>query len=539
MDLRKALAVLSRSSPFAVTTSGEIVDPKLRALKQYLYVATDVENAFKEKLGEIKPGEIVFLCGSSGDGKSEILTRYQQEYSEKVTFHLDATHSFEPDRTAIDTLNDVFEKQQINRRPLVVGINIGMLANYEREGSENHKEIKQAIQAFIADSVTESGGCTFIDFEAFPKFSIEDNGRIMAPFFSALLDRVVIDDQRNGFREYFNSELGKAGASLDTKKIVANYLLLRDRGVQKVIIELLLNARIRQDQFVTARMLLDFIYCILTGPKYLFDNLFDGGDNELLHAVAEFDPSVIRNRELDLFVLNRTLGIEDGEYKNFRDEARERFRIDSRGKVKPESLVRQLYVLRYSTSLKNKYTNNFKQSFEDPSELAYRRVWSLHKTYSGGLDDKKQLKDFYDKVVFAAITSYANRNAPYLSKDEFYLSSHGGCDIASEVEITVSYKDIEDDKCGDIHSFNLYLKANDEKLDPLPVNVNLLSLMMDVVSGYRPNRYDKNSVVMLDELVNHITNQVSCSDVLYLFKRGRRLAKVRNNVDGDIRVSGL
>ncbi|WP_068740388.1 DNA phosphorothioation-dependent restriction protein DptF, partial [Oleiphilus sp. HI0117] len=88
-----------------------------------------------------------------------------------------------------------------------------------------------------------------------------------------------------------------------------------DSRIQKVVIELLLSARIRKDQFITTRMLLDFIYCILTGPGYLFDNLFNGGDNELLGALAEFDPSLIRNRQLDLFVLHRSLEFEDAGYR--------------------------------------------------------------------------------------------------------------------------------------------------------------------------------------------------------------------------------
>jgi DNA phosphorothioation-dependent restriction protein DptF len=241
---------------------------------------------------------------------------------------------------------------------------------------------------------------------------------------------------------------------------------------------------------------------------------------------------------LDQFILNRTLDIEDVEYKKFRVEARDKFKIDSRGKVNAKSLVRQLYLLHHSP-LENKYPNNFKHSFNDPAEQKYREMWLLHNNYNGDSGQKKTLRNFYDDIVFAAINRYANRNAPFLSKDEFYLSSHGGCDIASEVELSVSYKTLENERCDDIHIFHLHLEANDQLLDPVPINVNLLALLMAVVGGYRPNKYDKNSVVLLDELVNHITSKVSQSDILFLFKGGKRLAKMRNTSDGDIRVSGL
>lgn len=36
--------------------------------------------------------KIAFLCGSSGDGKSEMLTRCKKKLDSRVKFHLDATH---------------------------------------------------------------------------------------------------------------------------------------------------------------------------------------------------------------------------------------------------------------------------------------------------------------------------------------------------------------------------------------------------------------------------------------------------------------
>ncbi|WP_068750358.1 DNA phosphorothioation-dependent restriction protein DptF, partial [Oleiphilus sp. HI0123] len=96
MLLRDALGILSKSSPHAVTTSGDPVDPIVKRIKDYLFVETDIERAFRAKLESIASNEIVFLCGSSGDGKSEILTRYRNQYESTIEFHLDATHSFEP-----------------------------------------------------------------------------------------------------------------------------------------------------------------------------------------------------------------------------------------------------------------------------------------------------------------------------------------------------------------------------------------------------------------------------------------------------------
>lgn len=529
MDLRKALSVLSKSSPYAVATASELADTEFDELKKCLYVETEIERSFKEKLTNIKPNQIIFLCGSSGDGKSEILTKYKKQHEQYVDFHLDATHSFDPKMSAVDTLNNVFTMHASSSRPLVVGINIGMLGNYEREGSDEHRAIKQAIKEFFKSGDTD-GVYTFLSFESFPKFKIVD-GRVSSPFFSHLLDNVVKDDRDNKFRDYFN----KADADKRDSMLVANYKMLRNKHIQKVIVELLLNARIRKDQFVTARMLLDFIYCILTEPNYLFDNLFNGGDNELLSVLADFDPSVIRNYKIDLFILHRTLELDDAAFHAFRNEVSANFGVMN--KLSPTSTVRMFYLLK-ECSFDTNYHYAFKDSFNEKALAKYKGIWGAHANYSGDSTEKKELRDFYSEVVLKAVHKYANRNAPYLDKGQFYLSSHGDCDLSAEVELSVVYKSIENDKSSELASFNMYLAVDDKPLEAIPIGVNLLALMMDIVEGYRPNKYDKNSVVFLDELITKIAEAANASDVLYLYRGDERI-KLKANSDNEIRVSGL
>ena len=507
----------------------EKIDPELEQVKKYLYVETEIERAFKKKLEIVKPNEIIFLCGSSGDGKSEILTRYSKEYQGRVEFHLDATHSFEPNMTAVQTLDDVFTRSYTSERALVIGINIGMLGNYEREGSDSHIKIKTAIKSFLNDS-KDSTDYTFIDFESFPKFEMID-GEVNSKFFSTLLGKIVKDDNKNPFQEYLNQAISSGTEQL----LISNILLLREESVRNTIIELLLNARIRKDQFITTRTLLDFIYNILTGPGYLFDNIFSGGDNELLKVIEDFDPSLVRNKKLDLFVIHRTLEFYDAQYDSFLNELGSRYKI--LGAFKPPSMIRCFFLLK-NTVLDNNYHSDFKESFNEQSLSLYKEVWGQHKNYNGSYEDKTLLKPFYNDVVIASINKYANRNAPYLTKDEFYISSHGECDLAAEVDLAISYALIEKDNFHDISEFWLHIKVNNNELHPVPVNVNLLAMMIDIVAGFRPNKHDKNSVVLLDDLVNKIIEMASNSKVLFLYQNRKRI-KIKNNPDGDIRVSGL
>lgn len=76
MRFRSVLSVLSKSSPYAVRTLNQHGNEIEDAVKKYLFIETNIERAFKERLIASSSGDIIFLCGSSGDGKSDILAKY-------------------------------------------------------------------------------------------------------------------------------------------------------------------------------------------------------------------------------------------------------------------------------------------------------------------------------------------------------------------------------------------------------------------------------------------------------------------------------
>jgi len=93
--------MLSKGSAEAVTTL-EHATEEAKELKSFLYVSTLLESDLREVLDRSK-GEkvIIFVCGSSGDGKSEVFRRTIADYQPAFSFHLDATHSFRPEKNAI------------------------------------------------------------------------------------------------------------------------------------------------------------------------------------------------------------------------------------------------------------------------------------------------------------------------------------------------------------------------------------------------------------------------------------------------------
>lgn len=544
ITLRKALGVLAKSSSFSVTTMTHRQKDEFDQLKEQLFVKQEIETELQRYLDVAKPGEIIFLCGSSGDGKSEILTRCKSNprYQQRFSFHLDATHSFAPRQSAIDALNDLFSNHHQHSYPLLIGINTGMLANFAREGAECHLAIRTAIDSFLSADQEESrpyrsGNCSFFDFEHYPKFQFNEKKQYSS-FIKALLDNLTRDDDSNLFQFIFrhdetvNPEL----------KEVANYKLLCLPGVQNVLITQLFKARLIKDQFVTTRTLLDFLHHLLMGPGYLFDNLFTGAENDLIKKVSDFDPARLHTYEIDQFILRYELGLVDPELDDFLAAlAPLHIRFD-RQCVNPgdaASLIRLFWLLQ-DESLGNNYHQKFSVFFNESLFEHYSEIWHLHKNYTADSEQKKALNRFYTSELIAGIQRYANRKAPELSmqKEEFFLGEYGGVKITAPVELKPDWEAIRNKNTAHPTGFDVHLKVGQNSLLPVRIGLNLFELLNKLNNGYRPNKYDKNAIVLLDEIVELITEQAKSSSEIKFYAGGQRVYRAKAD-DDMITTSGM
>ncbi|HDP6911264.1 DNA phosphorothioation-dependent restriction protein DptF [Escherichia coli] len=544
ITLRKALGVLAKSSSFSVTTMTHRQKDEFDQLKEQLFVKQEIETELQRYLDVAKPGEIIFLCGSSGDGKSEILTRCKSNprYQQRFSFHLDATHSFAPRQSAIDALNDLFSNHHQHSYPLLIGINTGMLANFAREGAECHLAIRTAIDSFLSADQEESrpyrsGNCSFFDFEHYPKFQFNEKKQYSS-FIKALLDNLTCDDDSNLFQFIFRHD-----ESVNPElKEVANYKLLCLPGVQNVLITQLFKARLIKDQFVTTRTLLDFLHHLLMGPGYLFDNLFTGAENDLIKKVSDFDPARLHTYEIDQFILRYELGLVDPELDDFLAAlAPLHIRFD-RQCVNPgdaASLLRLFWLLQ-DESLGNNYHQKFSVFFNESLFEHYSEIWHLHKNYIADSEQKKALNRFYTSELIAGIQRYANRKAPELSmqKEEFFLGEYGGVKITAPVELKPDWEAIRNKNTAHPTGFDVHLKVGQNSLLPVRIGLNLFELLNKLNNGYRPNKYDKNAIVLLDEIVDLITEQAKSSSEIKFYAGGRRVYRAKAD-DDMITISGM
>ncbi|WP_165495796.1 DNA phosphorothioation-dependent restriction protein DptF [Marinobacter halodurans] len=526
MQFKRLLDTLARSSAQAVTTLGK-GEKQEDELKDYLYVETDIETDFKRLLDSSPPPEtVIFLCGSSGDGKSEILKRYHKRYSDEFSFHLDATHAFKPDQNAIQALDQLFEEHKSSEKPLVVGINVGMLFNFSSQGDKEHEEIRNAIEAYLQSGEEISPHFKFLNFEKYPKFSLEE-GKTGSVFIFELIERVVAASDANPlYRAYLES------IETSQDKLTTNYRLLQIKEVRERIVKLLLSARLRFDQFLSARALLDFVHHLITGPGLLCDNLFVSGQNELSEVISHFDPCSIRSRRIDQFLIQHPLGVKEQAFEEFQADVASDLNVRE---LDAASWLRFFYLLQ-DVEIGNNFHQTFGDDFEQPLYNRYIEIWRLHATYDGG--DKTPLRDFYKDELFSALMRFGNRLEPSLTKrGHMFLCSRNKVFISAHANLRPDFKGIEKEPVANIHEFPVCIKVGDQRLRTFYVNVSFLELISKINNGYRPNKHDKNTIVILEEIIADVTGVIVNSNRL-LFSEARSQVVLTNEVDDEEFVVG-
>ncbi|MCE2594925.1 DNA phosphorothioation-dependent restriction protein DptF [Motilimonas cestriensis] len=530
MRLKEALSVLSKSSPYAVSTERDSKNKnQLDDVKEYLYIKMPIAIDVEKKISSFssnKP-EVLFLCGSSGDGKSEILTDCKKRFSNRAHFHLDATHSFDPRENAIQTLDKVFDEFESGTMPLIVGINTGMLGNYAEEGS--NEKFKDVIKNYLSNNISTED-VTFINFEDYPKFFIGEGG-YTSEFAQKLLQKLTANDD-NIIRQIFDKEKLEQ-TSQASKRLQANYEILCIPEVQKNIIVLLFKARLIRDQFLTARALLDFVFMLLAGPGYLFDNIFSGGDNELANKVIEFDPAHLRTKKIDRFILANDLHLPDQEFSEFK-ECLKILGVESL--ESSLSYLRLFYIIK-GYEFSNNYHSKFEHDFNETLIEQYVTVYQLHRDFNGSLEHKKQIKLFYNNTIRSAIRKYNNRNAPNLDKNHYLISELNGFQLVSKLDVKADIKSISNFSPKSSASFTAFINVQEHSL-AIPVNINLLHLMERISDGYRPNKHDKNTVVLLDELIDEIAQVANKVATLHIIKESKHFT-IKNVDNEEFEVSGL
>lgn len=107
--------------------------------------------------------------------------------------------------------------------------------------------------------------------------------------------------------------------------------------------------------------------------------------------------------------------------------------------------------------------------------------------------------------------------------------------LTAPVELKPDYDAIKQKMHMTSSHFMAYLKVGDQSIKPIAINLNLFELLHKLKDGYRPNKYDKNAVVLLEEIVEQVTDMAKSSMTLKFYDGDIRYTAKKD--DGTIVVS--
>ena len=82
-----------------------------------------------------------------------------------------------------------------------------------------------------------------------------------------------------------------------------------------------------------------------------------------------------------------------------------------------------------------------------------------------------------------------------------------------------------------IHEFPVCLKVGDEPLQTFNVNLSFLELVSKINDGYRPNKHDKNTIVILEEMESYLRNARNWGNWDMMGGRGMTTYVKHSNID--------
>ena len=256
--------------------------------KEYMHVVRDAEKDLKKILRQVNASAkktLVLLCGSAGDGKSHLLSYLKNSDTEKLLENYliwnDATESYAPEKTAIDTLSEVlsnFKDENLDSpgQNIILAINLGVLSNFiESKYGDDFKLLKQYVfnVNIFSSKVNEKGYDSnsyfqHISFSDYHMYLLEKDG-VNPEYIDALFERIVSQNESNPF--YVSYKMDCSSCPLSSRcPIKRNYEFFMNVSVRRYIAMLLVNVIVREKEILTTRELLNYVFDILVAQDFDF-----------------------------------------------------------------------------------------------------------------------------------------------------------------------------------------------------------------------------------------------------------------------------
>ncbi|OCS87291.1 DNA phosphorothioation-dependent restriction protein DptF [Caryophanon latum] len=498
--------------------------------KKYLHIKRPIQEQVERTLisrNEEKRSNLILLCGSVGDGKSHLLAylnETQPDLIKDYKIYNDATESFSPNKTALQTLEELFKNFsdqhfEEQEEKVIIAINLGVLHNFINHNHEHYTYEK--LKAFITESqIFEQKVLTNYSNDVFDLISFADYqvfelvpGGTESSYLTTLIKKICVQTEDNPFYLAYSKDIEEGRTSI----LHENYMFLSNVFVQKQIVNLVIQAILQFKISVSSRHFLNFIADLLIPNdfnhegqlneydrlKYSLPNiLFNSqGRSQLLDVIARLNPIHSRNETIDtlLVSLNTLSDWRNLIEERIHEEHAKRWLLPfSNGsetiKESFELFVENLVAILYLTD------SHFAENLKNPVYQKY-----VEYVYAFNKCEMSLIKEFYRNLKQAIfnwkgtpLTDYI-----YLNRLDNELAT------AQKLKLNAKTNHLESSKLMNLHSFKPFITvkyADDANVraEFLEVDYSLYELLTKVVNGYRPNKKDAEDATTFVEFLEKI-----------------------------------
>lgn len=517
--------------------------------KKYMHVERKVQSELKElfdKCLQSTESQLILVCGGVGDGKSHLISYFKENYpniASNFHIHNDATESFEPKKTSIDTLSEVLsdfsDENLINgrRKKLILAINLGALSNFI---DSDYKTIfsnfrdyvisKSILDSKVVDnSFDDNSNFQFINFSDYHLYSLVPEG-VRSQYMKELLKKITKSSSDNVFYEAYKEKCLNSCICAEKCPIKFNYEFLSDNNNQDKLIQILIEGIVKYRLIISTRAFLNFIYDSIVNiyfesipsneirdkisalnfndyisfltPYMLFEhkelsNIFD--------ILANLDPTNRRSEKLDEIIIK--LNTIDNIYSLFD------YYIEMRRYTTLEGILTDMNFIDSMKNKKNELVKLFVRLYKFKPKIdsivlndgIYEEF--VKNLYLQNKGNKSNLKILY-KNIKESIYKW-NGDSSNNTINLFIGRNQLKYKISQKHNIEPDISTLKENTDFELYRFLPHLLIKFKKDDSnegyeINIDYSLYLLLKKVCHGYRPNKKDKENFVSFVEFNDKI-----------------------------------
>ncbi|MGE7772308.1 DNA phosphorothioation-dependent restriction protein DptF [Viridibacillus arvi] len=499
------------------------------AFPKYMHTERPIEGEVIkaiEQLNMYPVKQLILLCGSVGDGKSHLLSFLKVKYPDvfqHIKVHNDATESYDPSHSSIETLEKVlqeFNDNQVAEKHVIVAINMGVLHNFCQKQAEQQQFV--ALRKFIEKSGVFDKKTTDVqtysqfqmyNFASERIFLVNENGA-HSPFLSEILSKIMADHEGNPIYSAWKQDMAEGNYTMAH----LNYQLLQNETIQHRVLEKLYHVMIRDKVILSTRAFYHFIFTLIMpttqemdssktsfGIEHTLPNLlFNRPERStLLEHIHQIDPLNIRYRDTDERIMNFHILTDKWGYIENQLQLYESTETE-------KGSVTEIYINILKNSIADKdilelskFIVRMKDLLEPTIYTTYHEFLGyLYSYYRGEAKDLAQLfsilKDAFvkwkgsPKKDYYFVTNDVTR--AYRTALPLKLKENVGTDFGL-------MKGMEE-----ISQFENYLTIGYGKY-LFELDLHLYELLKQVQGGYRPNAAELNSAIQFEDFYKQLISQ--------------------------------